>query len=127
VLSNSILAPARTARMRVRVSDGFNEAAATSPPYREIGGKPVLRIYSPAAGAKLRTGQMIYLSGKAYDAWHQLVPSEQMVWYVGDQMLGTGQTLIVPSLPSGDASIRLVVMDKQGQPVEREAKVRVTR
>jgi hypothetical protein len=126
MLNNGILAPAQTARMRVRVSDGFNEAVAISPVFRELESKPVLRIYSPAAGAELRTGQMIYLSGRAYDAMHQLVPGERMIWYAGDQMLGTGQTLIVPSLPLGETSIRLVVMDEQGRPVERETKLRVT-
>jgi hypothetical protein len=126
VLKNGTLTPSRTARMRVRVSDGFNEAAAISPVFHELGGKPVLRIYSPAAGAEVRAGQMIHLGGAVYDAAHRLVPGERMIWHADERVLGTGQTLIVPSLPPGEVTIRLVVMDEQGRPVERATKLRVT-
>ena len=125
VLRNAMLVPAETARVRVRVTDGFNTATAISPPFHEAGGKPVVRIISPAAGAEVPSGQMIYLKGVAYDAHHQLMPDEQMNWYAGDRKLGTGRTLSLPPFLPGQTSLRLVVLGADREPVERSATLRV--
>ena len=125
VLRQNMLTPSQTARIRVRLSDGFNEAEAVSPEFREPGGKPVLRINSPRGVSQVRVGQTVYLSGSAYDAAHQRVPGEQMRWFIGDRFVGSGQSLAVSSLPVGDAVIRLVVTTVEGQAVSREAKIRI--
>jgi hypothetical protein len=122
-----MLVPAEEARIRIRVNDGFNEDAATSPVFHELGGEPILRINSPRQGAEVRAGQMMLLVGSAYDAAHELVPGDRMFWYLGDTLLGTGQTIIAPAPALGYATIRLVVRDEQGHNVERETKVQVVR
>jgi hypothetical protein len=109
VLRQNTLIPSQTARIRVRLSDGFNEAEAVSPEFREPGSKPVLRIDSSRGVSEVRVGQTVYLSGSAYDAAHQRVPGEQMRWFIGDRFLGSGQSVALSSLPVGDAVIRLAV------------------
>jgi hypothetical protein len=125
VLDNQILTPASAARIRVRLSDGFNEVSAISPPFCEPGGSPSVKIVSPLPGAEVSSGQLIYLNGTAYDARHQLISGEQMVWYAGNKMLGTGTSVIAPSMPPGDTSIRLVVSDGPGHDVERAVPLHV--
>jgi hypothetical protein len=127
VLKSSMLMPAEEAMTRIRVNDGFNEDAATSSVFRELGGDPILRINSPTQGAEVRAGQTMLLVGTAYDAAHKLVPGERMFWYVGNTLFGTGQTLIAPAPPPGYATIRLAVKDEQGHNIERETKVQVVR
>ncbi len=125
VLKDVALPPSETARFRVRVSDGFNQATSLTRTFEQRASKPVVRISSPAPGAEAQAGQIVYLSGKAYNSSRQSVPGAHMMWFAGDQKLGVGQTLIVPPLPSGDIVIRLLVDDNDGQPAEQRAQLRI--
>ncbi|MEA2194629.1 MAG: hypothetical protein QOG42_1063, partial [Solirubrobacteraceae bacterium] len=63
----SYLPFARAARLRVRISDGFNEGVATVGPLRSLGAPPAVSITSPGRHARISADATIYLSGTAFD------------------------------------------------------------
>ncbi len=124
-LSSAMLTSAEHARVRVRLSDGFNEQVAVSRHFREAGAAPVVRITSPAPGSVLRSGETLYASADAYDDRHESMAGDQLSWYAGSKLVGTGRAISISSLPVGTTSLQLVARDSQGRRTLKSVDVRV--
>jgi hypothetical protein len=124
-VNNAVLGHADKGRVRVRLSDGFNESTAISRRFRELGAPPMVRITSPEPGTVLRTGGAFYVSAQAYDDSHRIIPGEQLSWYAGSQLLGTGQSMSVPSLSPGKITIGVVARDDLGRATAKYVAVEV--
>ena len=112
-LSSFYLAPSQEARVRVRVSDGFNETAAVSPLFAAIGAKPRVAIEktltSVAGDARLQ------LSGQAFDASMRDLRGDSLRWFDGPFAIGRGAAISTGPLPPGKNLIRLVATDSAGR------------
>ena len=67
VLPSTLFAGSRRARIRVTVSDGFNEAAAVSSLFSAAGRPPRPQITSPTVGQRIAADARAFLSGSAFD------------------------------------------------------------
>jgi PKD domain len=103
------------ARLRLIVNDGFDATTAVSPPLRSLGAPPLARIESAVARGAVRGELSTNLSAWAFDDAGRPLAGEQLRWYVGRKLLGTGAHLSVTGLPAGHDRIRLQVRDSIGR------------
>jgi hypothetical protein len=113
-LPRSYLTGTRDARLRLRVSDGFNQVMVVSHRFAIAPTPPVVKIISPAGAAALRPGATVLLTGMAADDSHQPLSGSALTWYAGTTKLGTGQ-LLLAKLPAQATRITLVARDRHGR------------
>jgi hypothetical protein len=98
-------------RLRVRVSDGFNQVSAMSGALCVAQVPPAVTIVSPLP-SQVSPGGTVTLSGYAFDGNGNQVAGAHLVWTAtvagqkGAVSLGTGSPLVV-KLPGGVATVRL--------------------
>jgi hypothetical protein len=112
-LGSGLFPYSRKARIRVLVSDGFNQAQAVSGPLQSAGTAPRVSIVSPAAGMTLAASQAVTLGGQALDDSFRPIAARSLVWLAGRTKLGSGTSLTVQakSLGSGPVVISLRATD----------------
>jgi hypothetical protein len=115
----------RRARVRVRVSDGFNEGLARSGRFTAVGRRPQVVITSPVAGQRVVNHTALYLAGKAVDDAHRPLRGRRLQWFLGRKRLGRGSSISVLGLPPGRRTIRLVARDRRGRKASARVRVRV--
>jgi hypothetical protein len=120
----SFLAATKNARMRVRLDDGWREAASVSGRFSVAGPPPQVTIESPRKGMRLRADEPLNLEGVAYDDRSRTLDGGQLRWFDGRRALGRGQRVSVISLRPGKHVIRLLARDRGGR--TGRASVRVT-
>jgi hypothetical protein len=80
------------ARLRLRLSDSFNEVAIISPEFACPGSPPHLRIVHPAGGAEVMPGAHVYLRGEAFDDCGRRIGGgrerEKVCWTVDGVVVG---------------------------------------
>ena len=113
----------RRARVRVRVSDGFNRVEAVSGAFSAAGTPPQPRIVVPARGEGLQAGTAL-LVGSARDELGRRLRGRSLTWFAGRRRLGTGERLRRP-LPAGTITLRLVARDRGGKSAAVTRRVRV--
>lgn len=111
----ALLTGSRAARLRVRVSDGFNETVAVSRRLRAVGSPPTARIESPANSLRIAEGAALYLSGSAFDDAQTPIGDHALEWSADGSVLGSGRSLSVATLPPGTHTIRLTARDAAGR------------
>jgi hypothetical protein len=105
-----MLASSRRARLRLVVSDGWNQTTALSPIFVAPGAAPRVSITSPRRNFSLKAKALLYLSGGATTNGGGALTGRQLTWYAGKKLLGHGVSLGV-TLPKGRVAIRLVARD----------------
>ena len=85
------LAASGRARIRVGVSDGFNERSVTSRPFVAQGTRPRVEILTPEARAAIRSTDRVVLSGSAFDDRDRALNGRALTWYAGRKRLGRGR------------------------------------
>jgi hypothetical protein len=115
-LESFFFTASRAARVRVRISDGFNETLAVSRVFTALGAPPQVTI-STALGPKMRFpgDAELQLSGTAVDQAMQTLSGRQLTWYDGPFRLGTGPNISAGPLPAGVNHLRLVARDPAGR------------
>jgi hypothetical protein len=109
------LSASRNARLRVRVSDGFDVATAISGVLHAAGASPAVHIIGGTPGGRMRADAMLLLRGRAYDDAGSPLTGRSLRWYAGRRLLGRGELLTVHGLPAGTTAIRLVATDARGR------------
>ena len=120
-----LLAGSDRARVRVRVSDGFNEARAVSALFRSEGRPPEPQIERPAVGEPVRAGDRTVLVGTAIDDRNRQLRGRSLTWFVGRRAIGRGERPRV-RLNAGRVRLRLVARDASGRTGSTTRTVRVT-
>jgi hypothetical protein len=100
-----LLARSRNARVRVTVSDGFNETVAVSKRFTSLGAPPYVRISTPRSGDRIAAGSALSLEGLAVDSEGKAL--KNLVWLDGRKRLGRGPRITTMSLRPGAHAIRL--------------------
>src|SRR5262249_22714968 len=113
-LPAALLQASRQARVRVRVTDGFGAAEATSAPFRADGTPPRAQIVRPVGTERLQAGQRAVLVGQATDDAHRQLTGKRLRWFAGHRRLGTGARLTT-RLPAGTVRLRMVAVDSHGR------------
>jgi hypothetical protein len=124
-VASGLLSASRRARIRVTVSDGFDEASDTSPRFRALGRRPDARIENPTRGAKVTASDTVYLSGFAFDDAGKRLAGKRIRWTVDGRKVGRGPQAAVSGLRPGKRRVRLVARDRLGRKGTASARIRV--
>jgi streptogramin lyase len=114
-IASSLLSGSRDARVRVRVSDGFDMATSVSKRFSAVGRPPRVEITGGVPGGKARADDVLQLEGAAFDDAGRPLTGRRLTWFAGRQRLGRGARLAVRGLRAGATRIRLVARDAQGR------------
>jgi hypothetical protein len=118
------LTTSKNARLRIYVSDGFNETVATSAPFVSEGSPPIVSITRPTAHVQLAAGAPLELAGSAYDDAANRLVGRSLLWHVGRRTLGTGTDVTTEALGPGRHTVTLTAHDRRGR--AQSASVNVT-
>ena len=124
-LPSALFSGSTRARVRVRVSDGFNEGSALSGRFAAAGHRPRVAILSPRRGQRTMSDARLYLEGSAYNDAGRRLQGRRLQWFVGRRRLGSGEKLSVARLPGGRRRIRLVARDGRGRMGTTSVTIRV--
>ncbi len=112
------------ARIRVKISDGFNETTAVSRAFRAEGAPPMARIILPA-GSKLPAPGRTLLAGSGIDDRNRVLKGRSLTWFAGKRRLGRGEQLRA-RLPGGNVTLRLQVRDRFGRVTTAVRRLKIT-
>ena len=107
----NLLAASANARIRVRASDGFNTASATSAPFTMQKKAPVALIEAPTDGATVGEGLPLVLSGGGLGSGGYNLPNFAYAWSADGKALTGGQITSVTLQVPGVHTITLKVGD----------------
>jgi len=119
-----MLSASANARLRVRVSDGFDAATATSGRLRAAGAAPSVRI-SGARGGRVRADATLLLRGSAFDDANRPLTGARLRWFVDERPVARGELLTLRGLPAGAKRIRLVATDARARSAQAVLRVKV--
>lgn len=119
------LAASRRARVRVRINDGFDEAAAVSAPFAAAGAAPKVTIERPLA--RVDGDARLALAGQAIDQDLRALHRRRLRWFDGPFPLGRGAEISAGPLPPGKNRIRLAATDAAGRTGTAHVTVKVQR
>jgi uncharacterized delta-60 repeat protein len=114
VLPAGVLASSPRARLRLRITDGFNTTVTAARPVVVLPRAPAVTIIEPALQQRVQGGEMLYLQGAAADDGGHSLAGGQLRWFASGHLLGTGAVLSAV-LPAGARSVRLVARDGAGR------------
>ena len=105
------------AAFRVLATDGIHTTVATSKQFTVAARKPSVNINAPQAGSAYVKGQAVEFSVSAYDFDAGESADADITWSSSiDGSLGTGATLAVSKLSTGNHTITVSVKDAAGLP-----------
>jgi hypothetical protein len=114
-LPSRLLARSDRARVRVSVSDGWNQAKATSAVFRSLGAPPTVMITAPTMHAKVPVGGNLNLAATAYDDREMPLPAKAIHWSARRFTVGTGENLTADDLPAGHYRLTATATDRFGR------------
>jgi hypothetical protein len=120
-----LLSASHNGRLRVRVSDGFDAATASSGQLRAAGTAPIVRITRSGRGGRVRADTMLLLQGAAFDDADRPLAGRHLRWYAGKRLLGRGELLTVSGLSPQVKAIRLVATDTRGRSSQAQLRIKV--
>ena len=124
-LPTGLLNRSSRARLRLRVSDGWNQTLAVSRRFRVDGPPPAVAIVTPDRGTSLRADQIVDLEGSAFDDLSRTISGSSLRWFDGRRSLGRGTRVSVPGLSPGTHTLRLVARDRTGRTGQASVRVKV--
>ncbi|HVE69416.1 MAG TPA: hypothetical protein VNB64_12625 [Solirubrobacteraceae bacterium] len=115
-IPSAYLSRSSRARVRVRVSDGFNEGQATSARFTAVGRPPSVGILTPTRrGQRIAQDAWLSLSGEATDDRRRRLAGRSVRWFDGRRLIATGPRASVTGLRLGRRGIRMTARDAFGR------------
>jgi Divergent InlB B-repeat domain len=124
-LPSALFSGSKRARIRVTVSDGFNESSALSGIFTAVARKPTVRIVSPRRLQRFPGDTTLYLEGEAYDDRGTILRGKRLTWFDGTRRLGPGDRLRASGLRPGLRILRLRADDGRGGVANTFVRVRI--
>jgi hypothetical protein len=124
-IPSHFLSASSNARLRVRISDGFDTTIVESGRLRAVGAPPVARITGAPGRASVLSTATLRLQGSAYDDTGRPLTGRRDSWYLGKRLIGHGDRLTLHNLKPGSAVIRLVATDARGRSGQATVRFRV--
>jgi len=126
IVPSQFLSASRNARLRVRISDGFDVTTILSGRLSARGVPPVVQIIgAPRRGHVLATATLL-LRGSAFDDAGRPITGRHLRWYLGRRLIGFGERVTESNLTSGATMIRLVATDARGRSAQSSLPLRVS-
>jgi hypothetical protein len=110
-IPSRFLSASRNARLRVRISDGFDATIVESGRLRAVGAPPVAQIIGAPRRGRVIATATVPLRASAYDDSGRPLTGRHLRWYLGKRLIGHGDRLTVRNLNGGRTVIRLVATD----------------
>jgi hypothetical protein len=124
-IPSRFLSASRDARIRVRISDGFDATTVESGRLRAVGAPPFVQIIvAPRRGHVVSTATLL-LQADAFDDTGRPLTGRKLRWYLGRRLIGHGDQLPVHDLQPGNAVIRLIATDPEGRSAQATVALRV--
>jgi len=120
----SMLEASEKGRVRIVVSDGFNETAAIVEPISVERAAPLLEVAEPEPDTIFPATTPIRLQAAAFGNDRQPLAVERIQWFVDGVEAGTGTEVEVRSLERGDHVAKVIAWDGELSS-EREVRFRV--
>lgn len=112
--------------LRVVASDGLNHGTTEAGPFVIADKPPTVRIFLPQTNQVAASGIPLLLSGEAHDLEDHSIVRTNLVWASdADGLLGSGLSLSVDSLSSGQHWITLTATDSKGHTGTARVPIRV--
>jgi hypothetical protein len=124
-IPSRLLSASRNARLRVRISDGYNVTTVRSGRFRADGAPPLVQILGVQGRGRVLQTTLLPLQGSAYDDSGQLLTGHHLTWYLGSRRIGRGEFATAQRLPAGNTTIRLVARDSHGRSGQAILRLRV--
>ena len=124
-IPSRFLSASRDARLRVRVSDGFDVGTAISGRLRAVGAPPSVRITGAKRGGRVLATSTLLLEGTAFDDAARPLRGGRLKWYANGRLIGRGELLTVRRLPPGSTLIELRATDSHGRTAEATRRLEV--
>jgi hypothetical protein len=125
-IPSAMLGASRHARLRLRVSDGFNETEVVSPKLIAVPRPPVVAITLPAGTTSVASDGVLSLHGFATDDHGRRLRPRRLTWKLGDSVIGHGESVDRTGLPPGRRLVTLLATDAQGRTGHASVLVEVT-
>jgi hypothetical protein len=109
------LSASKQGRLRIRVSDGFDEAAAISDRFEAAGRPPSIQVLGPRRGERARADEALYLSASAYDDTGAFLGDSAFTWYDGPRPIARGRMGSAILATPGRHLLRVVARDRSGR------------
>ena len=119
------LGASRDARIRVRVSDGFNVTTRVSGRLHSVGTPPLVQIVGPHRGGRVLATATILLQGVAFDDSGRRLTGNRLKWYAGRRLIGHGELLTIRRLPPGATLLALRATDSHRRTSSTTLRLRV--
>ncbi|MFK7802166.1 MAG: hypothetical protein AB8G95_11075 [Anaerolineae bacterium] len=110
---------------KVIVSDGAYEVEAQTDPFTAPAQEPFATITQPTDDTTVQWGQLVTLSGEAFDYQDEGIAWEKFEWSNQAGLLGTGGELELSNLPIGENIITLKVTNSHNLSDETSIKIMV--
>jgi hypothetical protein len=123
---DQMLTRSRRGRIRVGVSDGWNEARAVSGKLRVAGPAARASITEPLPDARIAGDATFVASGQASDDRGRPMTGHELRWFDGARYLGSGADITVHGMSPGRRHLRLVTV-ADGHRASTAVPVTVTR
>jgi hypothetical protein len=124
-LPSTFFAASRNARLRLRVSDGFDETWVVSRRLVALGRPPQVDIASPRPRARFFSDGQISLGANAYDDAGAFLDGRSVGWYDGPRRIATGRLASARGLEPGVHVIRAVARDRLGRTGSASVRIRI--
>jgi hypothetical protein len=124
-VASRFLGRSSNARLRVLVSDGFDQATATSGRLRAAGSPPIVQILNAPRRGRVLAGGSLLLQGSAFDDADHALEKGRLKWYLGKRLVGTGTQATVLDLQPASTTIRLVATDSYGRKAQATLPLRI--
>jgi len=109
-----LMSASHDARLRLFVSDGFNEAIVTSRRFVSLGSPPQVVITGPTKRLRLLGGAPLNLSAVAYGDGAAVLQGRSLVWRAGRQLLGYGSNITTTALSAGRHRVTVTAREPGG-------------
>ena len=110
-LPSDYFAGTRRGRLRLRVSDGFNETVVLSPRFRAVTQRPRIEILDPSPRTRFSRRARIVVRARALDERGGSLSGRNVVWREGRRQLPRGAVVALPRLRRGTHRLRATVID----------------
>ncbi len=117
-IPSRFLSASTKARLRVRVSDGFNATILESGKLHAVGAPPVVQIDDAARQQRIVSSATVLLQGSAFDDTGRPLSGPHLSWYLGKRLIGRGEKVTVLDPAPGNETIRLIATDSHGRSAE---------
>jgi hypothetical protein len=114
-LPSGLFGASKNARIRVTVSDAFEDRTATSHRLAVVGASPHPRITQAPPPVALASDGSVSFEGAAEDDQGRPLAPAALSWHLGNRLLGVGPTLDDVQLPPGHDRITLAARDQLGR------------